>query len=236
MKISIIIPSYQEEKRIGKTLKAYCEFFKGKLDFEIIVVINNTTDRTEEIVKEYEGYKEVRYLNLKERGKGNAIKQGFKDALTRQCDLIGFVDADMSTKPNAFYDLIKNIGDCDGIIASRRMKESQSEKGIKRAIISFTFNTIMKMLFFLNYRDTQCGAKIFKREAVEKIVDELKTLGWVFDIEILYRLKKENLRVKEYPTVWRDVEGGSIKLFTTSWEMLCDLIKLRWCISEKKKV
>lgn len=228
MKISIIIPTYNEESRIGNTLKEYCKFFKNKINFEILVVINNTTDRTEEIVKKYaEKHKEIRYLNFEQGGKGFAIVEGFKDALNRENDLIGFVDADMSTKPDAYYDLIQNIEDYDGIIASRRIKGSQIEKSIKRTIISFTFNLIVKTLFFLPYKDTQCGAKLFKRKTIKGVVGELSQIGWIFDVDLLYRLKKGKFNIKEHPTTWEDKEGGSIKIFSTSFEMFLDLLKMR---------
>ena len=228
MKISIIIPAYNEEKRIENTLKEYYKFFKNKIDFEILVVINGTNDRTEAIVKRYvEKYKEIRYLNFSQKGKGFAINEGFKDALKRESDLIGFVDADMSTKPDAYYDLVKNIKENDGIIASRTIKGAQMEKSWKRTIISFTFNLIVKMLFFLSYYDTQCGAKLFKRKTIKEVISELTQTGWIFDVDLLYQLKKKKFKIKEHPTVWCDVQGGSIKLFATSFEMLCDLLRMR---------
>src|SRR3989344_8183585 len=110
MKISIIIPAYNEEKRIGRTLEEYLKFFSIKKkqekirNFEILVVINNTKDRTEEIVKEKQKKcMELRYLNFKQGGKGFAITEGFKDALKRDNKLIGFVDADMSTSPEEYF-------------------------------------------------------------------------------------------------------------------------------------
>src|SRR3972149_6124201 len=123
MKISIIIPAYNEEKRIGKTLQAYSKHFnslaKGKnLDYEILVVINNTTDRTEEIVKKIQKKnKRIKYLNLKQGGKGYAIIEGFKDALKRKNELIGFVDSDMSTPPEEYARLALQMKNYDGIIA-----------------------------------------------------------------------------------------------------------------------
>ena len=205
MIISIIIPAYNEEKRIGDTLEEYGKFFnKLKIgekirDFEILVIINNTTDNTENLVKEaIITCPEIRYLNLKPGGKGFAIIEGFKDALTRDNNLIGFVDADMSTKPEAYYELVKNIGEFDGIIASRRMKESVIEKSLNRSIISFTFNFIVRMILWLPYKDTQCGAKLFKKPAVDLIINDLTEKGWIIDLDLLFQLKKKKLKVKEY--------------------------------------
>ena len=109
MKICIVIPAYNEEKRIGKTLEEYGAFFtnlKNKdFQYQILVVINNTKDKTEEVVKNIsKKYKEINYLNLKPGGKGFAIIEGFKWAIKKDFDLIGFVDADIATGPEAFFD------------------------------------------------------------------------------------------------------------------------------------
>src|SRR3989338_9940965 len=110
MKVSIIIPAYNEEKRIGNTLKEYSRFFENlrkekKLNYEILVVINNTKDNTELIVKKYQKKnKNIKYINLPKGGKGYATAEGFKNALSQKNDLLCFVDADMATSPEAFYD------------------------------------------------------------------------------------------------------------------------------------
>ena len=128
MKVAIIIPAHNEEKRIAKTLEAYLFYFENLrkqklLDYEILVVINNSKDKTLDIVKSF-SKKNIRakYLNLVKGGKGYAVLEGFKEALRKENDLIGFVDADMATKPEAFYDLIRNLGKNDGAIASRYVK------------------------------------------------------------------------------------------------------------------
>src|SRR3989338_9068086 len=148
----IVIPAYNEEKRIGKTLETYSTYFESlrkekKIDYEILVVINNTKDRTEEIVKRYiKMNSRIRYLNLKPSGKGFAIIEGFKDALKRDNDLIGFVDADMATSPEEYWKLIKNIGDYDGVIASRGLKYSMVKASLYRKLTNRGFNTVVRLL------------------------------------------------------------------------------------------
>jgi glycosyltransferase involved in cell wall biosynthesis len=234
-KFSLIIPAYNEEKRISKTLKVYTDYFDEtaktkKFDYEIIVVINNTKDRTEEIVKEIaQRNKKISYMNFKEKGKGFAVKEGFKDALKRDSELIGFVDADLATPPEAFYFLIENIGSADGAIASRYLRESKITPSFnfRRNFVAKVFNFVVNSLFFLGYNDTQCGAKLFKRKACEAIVREVRMSQWAFDVELLYVLKKRGLKIKELPTTWREVEGGSIKIAKTSLQMFMALVQLR---------
>src|SRR3989344_7647163 len=128
--LSIVIPTYNEEERIGKTLEEYGKFYLEKssegLKNEIIVVINNTVDNTLKIVKQYmEKYPNIRYLDLLYGGKGYAILEGFKEA---KGEIVGFVDADMATSPEAFYDLFVNLKDYDGIIGSRWIKGSKTKR------------------------------------------------------------------------------------------------------------
>lgn len=233
MRISIIIPAYNEEKRIGRTLEEYLKFFcsvkkQGKIkDFEILVVLNNCRDNTLGVVEAYEKkYEELRYLNFKQGGKGFAITEGFKDALKRDNLLIGFVDADMSTSPEEYFKLIENIENCHGIIASRWSKGSFSNQSRLRKILSRGFNIIARAFFLFPYRDTQCGAKLFKRKVIEKIVKELKMTQWAFDINLLYLCRKNKFIIREFPTIWVEKEGSNVKALTP-FQMFFGIARLR---------
>lgn len=235
MNISIVIPAYNEEKRIGPTLKKYTDFFNKlkknkKIDYDIIVVINNTRDKTKDIVQKFRRKnKSIRYLDLKEGGKGFAVKTGFSRALEGKNEIIGFVDADCSTNPEAFYDLILQLGDYQGAIASRYLKESvvNPKQTLQRIIVSRIFNFFIKLLFLMPYKDTQCGAKIFKREAIQKVVSSLEITKWAFDVELLYKLRKAGFRIKEVPTTWSDKEYSKINFMKAGPKMLLAIIRLR---------
>lgn len=235
MKLSIIIPAYNEERRIGKTLEAYSDFFeslrkKKILDYELLVSINNTKDRTEDIVKKFvKKNKQIRYLNLVKGGKGYATIEGFKDALKRDSDLIGFVDADMATSPEEYYKLLENIGDYDCAIASRYLKGSKVYPPVtfRRLIVGRVFNYLIKLLLFLNIDDTQCGAKLFKREALTKILPHVTFSKWAFDVDLLYQLKKHGFKIKEVPTVWVDKEYSKINFLRAAPWMTLGIIRLR---------
>ena len=236
--ISIIIPAHNEEKRIGKILDNYGRFFEEKKknreikDFEILVVLNNTNDNTEDVVKKFsKKYPEIRNcLNFKEKGKGFAIIRGFEDALKRNNQLIGFVDADMSTPPEAYYDLIKNIKGYDGIIANRWDKKSviNTKQNLLRRFVSRGYNIIVRTFFFFNYKDTQCGAKLFKREILKNHLKKIVSTQWNFDVALLFCLKKEaNARIISIPTIWNDEKESKINIRKTPIAMLLSVIKLR---------
>ncbi|MFA5992255.1 MAG: glycosyltransferase [Candidatus Pacearchaeota archaeon] len=234
--VSIVIPAHNEEKRIGPTLEAYGKFFSArkkteKLDYQIIVVINNTKDSTPEIVKKWsKKYKKIKTLNFVQGGKGFALIEGFKESLqNKKNELIGFVDADMATTPEAFYDLIVNLGNDDGIIASRYIPGAYVEpkQSFQRIFVSRIFNLLIRTLFFMPYRDTQCGAKLFTRRAIESIIDDLSLSLWAFDVDLLYNVRKKGFRVREFPTVWSDKAYSTINFSKAGPRMALSIIRLR---------
>lgn len=240
-KLSIIIPAHNEGGRIAKTLEAYLAFFKEKLnkDFEIVVVTNNCKDNTVEVVKKAaKKNRQIIILDFKQGGKGFAIKEGFKYSLSRNFDLIGFVDADMATGPESFYDLVVKIGNYDGVLASRYVRgaELKPKQTFVRILVSRIGNYIIRGLFLINIRDTQCGAKLFKRRAIEKILPRLEMSQWAIDVDILYNLRKFGFRVKEIPTVWKDMPGSKLNIKKSSLQVLLAIIQLRMLNSPIKRM
>ncbi len=243
-KISIIIPAYNEEKRIRETLEQNLKFFrelkkKKILDFGIIVVVNGSKDKTIDIVKIFaKKNKELKYLNLKRGAKGYAVIEGFREALKSDSNLIGFKDADMATKPEAYYELIKKINNYDGIIASRYMKGSiiAPKPTLERIFASRIFNFMIRILLGLKFKDTQCGAKLFKRKALEKTIPKLTFSQLAFDVEILYNMKKLGFKIKEIPTVWSDEEYSRVNFAKSGPWMALAIIRLRIINSPFKRL
>ena len=234
-KVSIIMPAYNEEKRIGKTLEAYSSYFNKqrknkKLNYEILVVINNTKDKTEEIVKEHiKKNPSIRYLNFKRGGKGFAVIEGFKDALKRENYMVGFVDADMATSPDEYAKLIFSIKYCDGAIASRYIEGAKlfPKQSIQSIIASRIYNALIRILLMIPYRDTQCGAKIFKRVAIESALPYLSMSKWAFDIDLLYNIRKRGFKINEIPTVWSDKNYSKINFLQAGPWMALGVVRLR---------
>src|SRR3989338_1745972 len=232
-KVAIVMPAHNEAKRIGETLGNYLHYFSQLkssdiLDFEIIVVLNACIDNTREVVEQFM-CDELIILKYKQGGKGFAVIEGFKDALTRDNDYIGFVDADNATPPNAFYGLVKHINGYDGVIADRWDKRSKVnyERNVMRQLMSRVFNSIVRILFLLNYRDTQCGAKLFSRDLIGKIYYKLGSSQWSFDVDLLFYARRENARIKSIPTEWYDKKGSHINMKKTPARMFFSVIRLR---------
>lgn len=239
MKLSIIIPAYNEEKRIAKTIRAYHEFFsevrsQNELDFEFVVVANGCKDNTVGVVQKLrDSCGDIIILDVPQGGKGLAIKAGFADALTRSNDLIGFVDADMATLPQHFYDLVLHLigqDTYDGVIASRYMFGAivhPPRPKMKRWGSKLIYETWVRLLFGLKFHDYQCGAKLFKRKVIETITPELTVRQWAFDVELLYLCTLNGFKILEIPTVWSDQAGSTLTPIRSGLRMLASVFKLR---------
>lgn len=230
MKLSIVFPVYNEEKRILPVLEDYYLFFRKKLkdNFEILIIPNNCSDNTTKIVKRFSYDKEeVKFFEIKKySGKGGAVMKGFEIA---RSNLIGFVDADKSTSPEEFFKLYSNIKDNEGIIGSRKIRGAKiiPKRSFTKNLNSFSFSFIVRILFNLKYKDTQCGAKIFKRKVAKYFSKNLKEKGWIFDIDLLNMSKKKGYKIKEFPINWKDDEGSHISNWNGITSVL-NVIKYRF--------
>jgi glycosyltransferase involved in cell wall biosynthesis len=227
----LLIPAYNEERRIEPVLRDYAKFFQenypGK--FQLVVVLNGCTDNTLGVVQKVAAeFPAVRALEFKEPiGKGGALIEGLK--LAAQEDLIGYVDADGATPPHAFLELVKKMSEADCVVGSRWLPDSlihQAQAGSRR-FASRAFHLIVQVLFRLNIHDTQCGAKVMKREVVEKIHPFLRIADMAFDINLLVAIKRAGFRIREVPTEWTDKAGSKVALARSSFTMFLSVVRVR---------
>jgi glycosyltransferase involved in cell wall biosynthesis len=233
--VLLLIPAYNEERRIEPVLRDYAQYFRKNYDgaFQLVVVTNGCRDNTVGVVNQVHAeFNEVSILDFPAPiGKGGALIEGLR--LAPNADLIGYVDADGATGPAAFHDLIKHSSEADCIIGSRWIKGAilhQTQTG-RRQFASRVFHTIVQLFFWMNIRDTQCGAKVLHREVVDKIHSSLCIADMAFDINLLYLLKRAGLKVLEVPTEWTDKVGSKVALGRTSLTMLLSVVRLRWIYS-----
>jgi glycosyltransferase involved in cell wall biosynthesis len=233
--VLLLIPAYNEERRIEPVLRDYAQYFRknypGK--FQLVVVLNNCTDDTLGVVNrvgmEFPEVSAQVYIDP--INKGGALIEGLR--LAPLADLIGYVDADGATGPAAFAELVRRSGEADCVIGSRWIPGAvlhQMQTG-QRQFASRIFHMIVEVLFRMNIRDTQCGAKVIRRAAVEKVHSSLFIADMAFDINLLYILKREGFTVLEVPTEWTDKTGSKVALGRTSTIMLLSVIRLRWIYS-----
>jgi glycosyltransferase involved in cell wall biosynthesis len=229
--LTLLIPAYNEEQRIEPVLKAYAQYFHQHYlgHFQILVVLNGCRDNTLGVVQKVaHEYAEIRFLEFSDPiGKGGALIEGLQRAPATQ--LIGYVDADGATPPAAFLKLVQLTDQADCVVGSRWIPGAilhQSQSG-RRQFASRVFHAIVQMFFWLGIRDTQCGAKVMRREAVEKIHDALQIADMAFDINLLVALKRAGFSILEVPTEWTDQIGSKVTLMRTSLTMLLSVVRLR---------
>jgi glycosyltransferase involved in cell wall biosynthesis len=229
----LLIPAYNEERRIEPVLRDYAHYFKEQYPgkFQLVVVLNGCTDDTIGVVRRVGAdYPEVSALEFPEAiGKGGALIEGLK--LAPLADIIGYVDADGATPPHAFHDLVRRMDEADCVIGSRWLPGAvlHVEQSGRRQFASRVFHLIVQGLFWMNIRDTQCGAKVMRREAVEKVHSSLRIADMAFDINLLYSLHRAGYRILEVPTEWTDKIGTKVTLFGTSLVMFLSVVRI-WLI------
>jgi glycosyltransferase involved in cell wall biosynthesis len=227
----LLIPAYNEEARIEPVLRDYARFFQEQYHgkFQLVVILNGCKDDTLGVVQRAaRDFFSIGHLVFPAPiGKGGALIEGLK--LAPLADLIGYVDADGATPPQAFLDLVKKIGAADCVIGSRWLPGAvvhQSQAGSRR-FASRVFHFIVQLLFWMNIRDTQCGAKVMKRAVVEEIHPLLQIADMAFDINLLYSMKRAGFKILEMPTEWTDKAGSKVALGRSSLTMFLSVVRVR---------
>jgi glycosyltransferase involved in cell wall biosynthesis len=220
---SLVIPAYNEEKRITALFDSI-----GLFDGELIVVCDGT-DTTADVVDRIAGKRKdltIRCLRFDGRlGKGGGIIEGFRAATA---PLVGYFDADGSAGIEEMKRLCERLSAYDGAIGSRWVPGSTLtvRQSILRRMESRVFNLLIRTLFGLDFHDTQCGAKVFKKSAIDAVLPHMVSRGFEFDAELLWRLKKAGFRVAEFPIEWQN-KGDSRVRKRDMVQMLLGLFKIR---------
>lgn len=231
MKVSVIIPAYNEERRLPKTIFSVDEYLKRQnYDYEIIVVNDGSRDKTAKIVEELKTkIANLKLIDRKEnRGKGYSVKEGMLNA---QGDFCLFMDADNSTSIDQIekmwpffekgYDIVIGSRDIKGAILD-------PPQPIFRRVVGEIFKFIRMIVCDLwDIKDTQCGFKCFTKRAAKEIFLLAKIDRFAFDVEILLIGKILGFKIKEIPVYWKNDLQSKVKL-KSAIKMGLDLFKIRW--------
>jgi len=203
---SIVIPAYNEAKRIGQTLEKVHHFFQDK-SFEVLVVDDGSTDATIAEVDKW-GQRQTRVISYApNQGKGYAVKQG---VLESQGKYILITDADLST-PIEYFDLLykEMQGSCIAI-GSRGLKESQVSNQPIRVWLGKTGNRLIQFIL-PGIKDTQCGFKLFEAQTAKALFRRQRLSGFGFDFEILFIAQRHKKPIREIPVKWVNALGSKVK-------------------------
>ncbi|MCC6220438.1 MAG: flippase-like domain-containing protein [Deltaproteobacteria bacterium] len=231
VKLSIVIPAYNEENRISKTLASIVEYFNGRdTIFEVLVVDDGSLDKTSERVREFEAkHKNIRLLTYPyNRGKGYAVRFGIYNSIG-ECVL--YNDADGATPIKEIEKLeaaIKNGADI--AIGSRALysKDTSVKTVFYRKALGRIFNGLVNFIILPKIADTQCGFKLFSQEAARYAFSRARADRYSFDVEILFIARKGGFKIIEVPINWTNIPGSKVNLLVDSMAMLLDVLKFRF--------
>lgn len=230
--LSIVVPAYQEEHRIGPSLDAIVRHLQARpYGAEIVVVGDGCTDGTAAVVRARAAESPVfiRLLDRAEnRGKGYSVREGL---LAARGDFRLFSDADLAT-PLEELDRMLTVAQqrhADVVIASRALPESQLlvRQPWYRESMGRVYNLLVRMAGLTECPDTQCGFKLLRAEAVQRVVPHLTVDGFGFDVELLWVALKQGLSVWQLPVRWIDSPASRVSPITDAGRMLLDLLRIR---------
>ncbi len=228
MFVSIVIPAFNEELRLGSTLAKIKDYLDSRgFEHEVIVVDDGSSDKTAQVAEDFKGLSLRVLKNEKNSGKGYSINRGMLEA---RGNLILFSDADMST-PIEFFDsfIEHHERGFDIVIASRAIDRSlvRKKQPFLREMMGRVFNLFVRLITGLPIKDTQCGFKSFKRQAVQTIYPKQTIFDFGFDVEILYIAKMRGYKIMEAPVEWYDSPASKVSALKDSFMMFFDLIRIR---------
>ena len=230
MFLSIVVPAYNEEKRLQSTLEKLYSYLKIKdYEYEVIVIDDGSSDKTSEVALSSELAK-IGKLSLlkneKNEGKGFSIKRGI---LSSRAEFILFTDSDLSTPIEELDEIFLSIQTHDIVIGSRSIEgaDIRVHQPFYRELMGRIFNILVNIFVLKGFIDTQCGFKLFRSTAAKDIAKELKINRFGFDVEMLYLAKKKNYKIKEVPVIWLDSPTSKVNPIFDSFKMFIDLLLIK---------
>ncbi|MBO0709574.1 MAG: glycosyltransferase family 2 protein [Candidatus Dormibacteraeota bacterium] len=229
MDLSVVIPCFNEERRLPATLRAVRRYLAAhQVQGELILVDDGSRDGTRSLMRaEAERHREVRVVSLSpNRGKGRAVAEGVRVSCG---DQILLSDADLSTPMEELPKLQGALArGADIAIGSRAAPGAREiDQPLHRQLMGKTFNRLVQTLLLPGFRDTQCGFKLFRGEVAHRLFPGLVTEGFAFDVEVLVRALDAGCTVEEIPVRWFNAGASKVAPLRASATMLRDLIRLR---------
>ena len=225
--LSIVIPAYNEESRLPRTLGQIFTFLEKQTYIsEVIIVENGSSDHTLELAREFIlQYPHLKVLHEEERGKGNAVRRGILEA---RGEYRFICDADLSMPIEEVQKFLPPmLNDFDLAIASREARDAvRYNEPSYRHVGGRAINLVIRLLILPGLNDTQCGFKCFRAAVAEDLFGQQTLLGWSFDIELLYLARRKRLRIKEIPVHWYFDADSKVNAVRDALRMIGDIFRI----------
>ncbi len=227
--LSIVIPAYNEQRRLAPSLQAILQYLEGKsFDWEIVVVDDGSEDATSQIAAEALADSDHQLLrNEPNLGKALSVKRGLAASRGR---IALFTDADLSTPIAEADRLLEALEQgADIAIGSRQIRGSRIEQHQPwyRELAGRSFGLVNRLVLQHGIPDTQCGFKAFTRQAIERLLPHQRLSGWAFDAELLFIARRLGLSIAQIPVRWENDPDTKVNMFTDGPKMVCDLFRIR---------
>ncbi len=221
--LSLILPAYQEENRIGDTMLSICQYLdEHHPGTELIVVCDGCTDKTAAVARSSANNSKCKLSVIElptNQGKGAAVKAGM---LAASGEYLFFTDADLSYAPYVIEDFLKELQDGADVAIAQRKKTTEYP-GLGRKILARVSRFIVGNFVIPGIRDTQAGFKGFRREAAVTLFNAQRTSRFLFDLEILCIASDQNLKISKVYVDWQDRPGSTVRIFLDSIRSARDL-------------
>ena len=228
--VEIVLPVFNEEKVLPLSVAKLHAFLTEnvKNPWQILIADNGSEDGTREIGKKLASkYSNVLYDHIAEKGRGWSLNRCW---LASKADIVSYMDIDLSTHLEAFPHMLDEIeSGYDMVIGSRLISGSQVQnRTLIREITSRCYNLLIRMMFFTNFNDAQCGFKALTRNTAQGVLPKVLDRGWFFDSEILLVASRRGYRIKEIPVKWTDDPDSKVNIPKTAWNNTKGLLRLRF--------
>ena len=227
--LSIVIPAYNEERRLPVTLAAIKKYLNSQpYDAEVLVIDDGSTDKTLQVADSLTaGFPNLRIVsNTQNKGKGGVVRQGM---LLAAGEYRLFADADNSTPIEQLDILLKCVPEYEVVIGSRYLAKGsiKVKQPLARRLVSRGGNLAIQSLLLPGIRDTQCGFKLFSAAAAQAIFSRQTLTGWAFDLEILTIALAQGYKVHEVPVAWYDDKESNLRATRDSAKFFKGLLEVR---------
>jgi glycosyltransferase involved in cell wall biosynthesis len=227
--VEIVIPVYNEQRVLAASVRTLHDYLERNFSFPFAITVadNASTDATLQIARELSReLPQVTVLHQQRKGRGRALRAAWG---TSEADVVAYMDVDLSTDLAALPGLLEPLLDrrADLAIGSRLAPGAHVSRGLKRELISRSYNLLLRVLLGAGFSDAQCGFKAGRREIVQALLCDVEDGAWFFDTELLYLAQRNRLAIHEVPVNWIDDPDSRVDILATAREDLRGIMRLR---------